>query len=249
VTEFQSALVEAAWAELQQQRRRSERSRQTVDDEIDQLKRRADHLAEAISRVGNLDSLVGQLAKVEKELQGARQRRTTQTPGDPSDLGLDTRADVERHLTHALQEVARNSFAFADLMRRIIPEFLIQPVQALDSGLVRPRARLVLRLAALAERPGTSDPTLPQAGDVAMVLDLFEPPKHIAAIPACVAAKRSDPQPTLDDIANRLGLNRMTVKRALDYSRRMQAEGLAEPYRELRERPASASRWKPREVS
>jgi hypothetical protein len=41
----------------------------------------------------------------------------------------------------------------------------------------------------------------------------------------------------------------MTVKRALDYPRLMEQEGLTEPYRELRDRPVAASRWQRRRAS
>jgi len=41
----------------------------------------------------------------------------------------------------------------------------------------------------------------------------------------------------------------MTGKRALDYARRMEQEGLTAPYRELHERPVAASRWKRRRAT
>ena len=41
-------------------------------------------------------------------------------------------------------------------------------------------------------------------------------------------------------------LTQMVVERALACAERMTAEGLSEPYRELTEPPASASRWRRR---
>lgn len=134
-------------------------------------------------------------------------------------------------------------------MRRILPEFHILPVQALDSGQVRPCARFVLRLSGLQDRPSpTSDPA-GRAGEVTGTLDLFEPPAHIRAIPAGVAAKQADPKSSLNQIAARTGYHRLTVRRALDYAQLMAAEGLSGPYRELTTCPASASRWRRRGAS
>jgi hypothetical protein len=88
-----------------------------------------------------------------------------------------------------------------------------------------------------------------RGGDVAMTIDLFEPPAHVRAIGACVEARRSDPRLSLAKIGERTGFKLMTVKRALDYAKLMEAEGLADPYRELTARPDSASRWRHREGS
>jgi hypothetical protein len=160
---------------------------------------------------------------------------------------------VSRELDAALSLLAATSYDFAKLMRRVIPVFTIMPVQALDSGLVRGRGKLVLRLAALLEAdPGSAalgDVTAPREGDVGLTIDLFEPPSHIRAIGACVEARRANPRLSLDKITEKTGIHRMTVKRALAYAKLMEAEGLADPYRELTSRPDSASRWRHRDAS
>jgi hypothetical protein len=128
-------------------------------------------------------------------------------------------------------------------MRRIIPEFLIQPIQTLD-GYVRPRAKLTISLARLGERPGQE--YVPHETDFGVILDLFEPPGYLHHLQACVAAKASDSRLSLKGLGVKLGLNHMLIKRALDYARRMEKLGWKTPYKEVRARPASASRWKPR---
>lgn len=131
-------------------------------------------------------------------------------------------------------------------MRQIFPEFVIQPVQAIDSGLVRPRAKFTLRLSEIADMAPLLSGSPIEFPDVQDTLDLFDPPLHIRYLPECLATRRQNPRFTLKQIAAELGINRMMVKRALDYSRRMQAEGLNQPYRELRTRPERASRWRDR---
>jgi site-specific DNA recombinase len=249
IPEFRRTLVDAAWAELQAEQQRRDRSHRTIDDEILDLQKRAGHLGQAIQRGVKLDTLIEQLAGVEQALTAARQRRGDRGPAEETGTAWGTRAEVDRDLEAALRVMARTSFEFAEMMRRVIPEFVIQPVQALDSGLVRPRAKLTLRLTALKDGGDDSGVGPLPTGDVLAVIDLFKPPVHIRAIPACVAAKQADPRLSLDKIAHRTENGRMTVKRALAYAGLMEAEGLGEPYRELRDRPPSASRWTHRDAS
>lgn len=248
-TEFRTALADAAWAELQVTRRRYHEADRAVDDEIRELEQRAKNLAQAIAIGGELSALVSELRAIDARLLATRARKLAHDPTEASGLDVRSRFEVELQLQAAVEQLSANSYEFADVMRTVLPTFAIQPVQALDTGLVRPRAKLVLRLSALLGKPGTGNPGLPQPGDVPMVVNLFDPPVHIAAVPSCVTLKRAEPKLTLDKIGNRLKLNRMTVKRALDYARRMEAEGLEDPYRELTECPAEASRWKPRTAS
>jgi site-specific DNA recombinase len=243
IPDFRKAMVDTAWAELQVQQQHQDRSHRSLDEEIQKLKKRAGCLGQAIQSGGKLDTLIEQLAGVEEALKVAQRRQAEGEQAEKSSATWGARAEVEQDLEAALGVMARTSFEFAELIRRVIPEFVIQPVQALDSGLVRPRAKLTLRLSALKDGGDVGGEGPPSTGDVAAVIDLFEPSVHIRAIPACVGARRADPSLSLDKIAGQTTNGRMTVKRALAYARLMEAEGLEDPYRELKDRPQSASRW------
>ena len=246
VPEFRRALLDAAWAELEASQRRQSRTARTRDDEIAELEKRAANLAQAIGRGGPLESLVTQLTEVDRDLKDARRRRSEPAADESAGPTLTSRADLDRHLEAALRLLAGTSFDFGDLMRRILPVFHILPVQSLINGQVRPRARFVLRLSGLQDRPApTSDPAA-RDGDVTGTIDLFDPPLYIRAIAACVAAKQADPTMGVKRIAARTGITQMVVAQALACAERMTAEGLSEPYRELTEPPASASRWRRR---
>ena len=80
--------------------------------------------------------------------------------------------------------------------------------------------------------------------EVPFSVDLFKPPLHIRHLAACVALKQEEPQPSLAKIADRLRINRMTAKRALDYARLMQQSGTEDPHVEIHVRPVAASRWR-----
>jgi hypothetical protein len=186
-----------------------------------------------------MDSLVAGLAQVEAELKEARADRDRLAQAAEIAGEFKSAKDVAEHLQEALVRLSHTSLDFADLLRRLIPVFVIQPVQALDRPQVRPRARLTLRLDAWTQ---ASEPSVV----FETVLDLFEPPQHIQHLRACVEARRAATGESLKDIARRLGIGHMGVKRALDYSRLMEKEGLTDPYRELTQQPAQAARWKKR---
>ena len=249
VAGFRDVLIDSAWQELQKSHHRGARDQQSLGEEIAELERRSANLAIAIGKGGQLEALVQQLAEVDRNLKDARRRLAEQNHASVHVVPTGSRADVERHLPAVLQQLAKNSYEFADLMRRIIPEFWIVPVQALDTGLVRPQARLIVSPAALLDGPCPAGSSGARPGEIVGVLDLFEPPVHIRAIPACVAAKTADPKATLDKIAARTGYNRMAVKRALAYARKMEAEGMTHPYRELTSCPDVASRWRHRDTA
>src|SRR5207247_1311119 len=83
-----------------------------------------------------------------------------------------SREEVAARPDGAVQSLAEQSTEFADLLRRRLPEFVIVPVQALDTPQVRPRARVTLSLRAWAAE---GEP----APEASAELDLFEPPAHI----------------------------------------------------------------------
>jgi hypothetical protein len=146
----------------------------------------------------------------------------------------------------ALIELANTSYEFADLLRKILPRFVLQPIQALDSGQVHPRALLTLDLSCLLP---TKD-GVPMCQPEDFEIDVFEAPVHIKHLAAVIEAKKATvlrgEKHTLALLAGDVGIHRMTVKRALAYHRLMEAEGLDEPFRVLSVPPPNAPRWKAR---
>jgi len=194
-------------------------------------------LAKAIARGGKLEGLVKESAAVDAELQAARLEKANVESQEHETGDFQSCDDVAARLPEAMALLAKTSFEFADLLRRAIPSFVIHPVQDLDCPQVRPRAKLRLQL-----EPWTAPGELPQEHSI--TLDLFEPPQHLKHLAACVAIKQAQPKASLNVIAAQLGINRMTVKRALAYHRLMQEAGVTDPFRELQDKPPKASRWK-----
>jgi DNA invertase Pin-like site-specific DNA recombinase len=236
------ALVSLAWNELERSHRGSHSESRRLDYRIAELKSGAGHLAKAIAKGGELDVLVQELKAIETQIAELEVRKTELVGEELQVESRLTREQVDSQLNDHLLSLLGTSYELGDVLRRTITEFAIFPVQALDTPAVRPRARLTLDL----ERLGETVPRGKQAAVASTVLDLFEPPEHIRWIDFCMTLKDENPKLSLKQIAARLGIGHMTVKRALGYARLMKAMGVADPYRELPERPATASRWHPK---
>ncbi len=237
-------LHDTAWSVLCEERRIAKTSSTSVDREIKSLKAQAERLGKAIALSDkDLPTLVKQLSDIETQLTAASKKAKRKkeseraTPQSRKELELDPRA--------TLLELAATNFAFANFVRKIIPNFLVRPVQALDTGLVRPQGVITLDFGAMFK---DSDP-MKSTPSEQVIVDLFDPPKHIQAVKSVMALKQkkeaSGQKASLKIIGRELGINHMTVKRAISYARLMQENGLDKPYRVLTEKPTIASRWRP----
>jgi len=243
-------LVDEIWTAFQRTHQRRMRLGDLYTQEIATLQAGAANLTKAIRQGGKIPELVKELKQITRRIKERQTRLTQIREANRQPECLQSKEHVAAQLEEALRVMMETSFDFAETLRRFFPTLIIQPVQALDTNQVRPRAKL--RFAA-SKLPTSVRATEEQAGtaeDIELVLNLFESPDHIGVIPRYLAAKaKSDAEGrklSLDRMAGVLGVNRMTVKRARDYIKRMEAAGTTDPYRELHDRPEQASRWKPR---
>ena len=208
-----------------------------LDDLIARLELEDKHLTNAIKRGMALESLEAEAVELKKNLTKARADRAELADQGESAGAFKSAAEIAAALADVLPWLASVSRDFADILRRLIPSFVVFPVQALDTPAVRPRARFTLSAAPWA----MGGVTVP---DVTFTVDLFDPPVHILHQRACRDVKSAEPSASLQDIADKLGINRMTVKRALDYGKLMDKAQVSDPYQELTSCPRSASRWR-----
>lgn len=235
---FVSAMQSAAHTEFTRSRA-LKRKRELPDaDRIEDLQRQSANLTEAIAEGGQIVQLVDRLNQVTEEIQQLRTRSAVQQQS-AEDAVIAVAKRIDKEPLQVLRETAAASFEFADLMRTACPVFDIVPVQALDTPQIRPMARLSLELIS---DSGTTH-------RIEVEERLFEPPLHIRHREQCFRLKQGFPRESLKKIAGRSGLNHMTVKRAIDYSRRMSEAETKCPYRVLTSQPVAASRWKNRTES
>lgn len=229
-------IAQAAWRECQRLRGRQNRSLAGLDNSITALETEAKNLAKAIAKGGQLDALVSELTSVQERLAAARAERARQASVGDGVAAYQSVEELEAGLDRAVHWLAGALRDFADILRRLIPSFVIVAVQGVTGGQVRPRTKVVLSAAAWAAGGQ-------QAPEVSATVDLFDPPDYIRFLKECVEQKRRDPRGSLTTLGARLRLNHLQVKRALDYHAAMLAAGTPEPYMELTGPPPAASRW------
>jgi DNA invertase Pin-like site-specific DNA recombinase len=242
---MREAMIEAVWEELDRPRRRSIQNRPNPGREIAALERQAANLAAAIAEGGQLQTLLANLKTVEAALEKARAAKAAATSEMPAVEIGPSKQDVERSLGERMGALAGESFEFAGHLRRIFPRFVVQPVQALDTPQIKPRGKLLFRPSAIVPGGASADQH-PATADQELAIDLFEPPLHLRWLTPCKAARQGSPRASLDRLAEALGIHRMTVKRAIDYLRRMEQAGTSDPYLEVSAPPRDASRWRER---
>lgn len=257
VAGFRPLLADFAKDQLDSLRAENVKGRSSTRRSITQLEREATIVAKALRAGGDFEALLKESEEIQEQLNTLRALEQRVTSSDASLPTLSSQCDSDEQIREALLHLAGTSHEFASLMRQIIPQFEIIPVQAIDSGLVRPRARLTLSVERLCK---VTDPTC-AVPEIYKELDLFEPPKHFRFLKLCQELKQENPRLSYKKIEGaineRLALSAategdvetisyMTVKRCLGLARMMESEGLTEPYRILTEQPANASRWNPR---
>lgn len=160
---------------------------------------------------------------------------------------------TREQLTVAIQETAGRLLAMdreaGELLRRLVGPIRAVPHQQFGSNLVVLRARFELQLAALLPdrtlaclRGKCKGPAAEQLHRTTISVDLFKRsagPKHFARALALSEAKY-----TLEEVGRELGVAKRQAHIAAQYGRAMRAAGLTDPYMELTEPPAAASRWR-----
>lgn len=240
--DFRKQVAQVAWDTLRALQARSGSGCENWSRQIAGLEKDATRLARAYRTTGS-ESILTHLTDVEKSLAKAKAKLAAATAANEASQPFLSLSDVNDRLEEALLMMASRSFEFADFLRRILVRFEILPVQAIDSGLVRPRAFVTFACAG-------SGGDKSSVRHIEAVIDLFDPPKHVRHLGACVQAHQkvlsNGRRPSYKHIAAEIGIDHMTVMRAIKLNDLMIERGISRPYVELRQQPASASRWKPR---
>lgn len=225
-----------------------------VQTQIRALEVEAKSIAKAIRKGGRLTALVQESQEIDEQMSELKASKLALLANDQQLPDSLSKTHMEGELNDALLAISENSLEFARLMRQLVPRFEIVPVQAIDSGLVRPRLQFTFDIEGLVE----SESQCRDVSPVSDELDLFTPPKHFRLLSFCLEAKKVDPSHSLKKLAKEVEarlamldgddktISYMTVKRCLATAQKMDLEGLNEPYRILTEKPTNASRWKSR---
>ncbi len=234
-------MVDYCWEAIEALRSGSNQQGKVLEREIAGYEKQAANFAKAIASGVSLDQVLEQSKQLEVKLAAAKTRLAKHNAelAAACQLPFPDRQLVSANLEEAMIAVAKTSFEFGDLMKRLLPRFEIVPVQAINCSLVRPRAYVTLAI----DLSKTGDPNL-DVQRIDGVIDLFDPPAEVKHFNAVARARLRFPDATLRDLGRELGLNYMTVKRALDIAKDLAQGESNEIYRELRTPPQGASRWR-----
>lgn len=230
---FRETLLESAWQNYSRRLQRSQRKVSDLDEQLQRLEKEQQNLLQAIRAGGMLASLVAELKALEVRIQSIQAERNAAAE-NLDQQGYATREVFAAHLDDGILSMARESFEFTELMQKYVTAFVIQPVQALDSTQVFPRAKLTFQVPAGEE--GT-------AVEIRIVADCFTPSSAVLILEKCRQARLAHPGWGCRRLAPIVHENYMTIKRALHYLKLQNQEGLTDPFRELHERPEQAARW------
>jgi hypothetical protein len=147
------------------------------------------NLAEAISKGGKLKPLLELLTSVTGQIDKLRADENAQQDQSPLAAEM-SREEIFEALPDILMALIESSVEFATVLRTFFKTFVIQPVQALDTGLVRPRAVLTFE-------GGGESLALGETATKEVVLDIFDPADHIAAIPEVLKHRGPDSEANL----------------------------------------------------
>jgi hypothetical protein len=238
---FRSALSHFAFSTYESSLAGGDTELKYIASELKKCERSKKNYLKLLSEIEDLSTVSEELPRLEVKMKGLAARKAEIESQQSGTKRYATAAEIDADLPNVLASMMRESREFAAFLRKIIQARIV-PVQALDSTQVRPR--LVFKISF---REFVKDSM--EAEEKEHTIDLFNTPEQVKHMQACLEAKRAHPEWSLKKIAaelEHLDITYMTVKRAFDYARRMEREGLTEPYRVLTERPAKASRWRPR---
>lgn len=242
--DVKALLIKVALTECERLQGRGTRALDRAKTDIRRLKKEQQNLATAIRQGGKMQILVETLQQVEKDLMAASRKLARLQRQAEDKPAIADEATVEAQLPDILDHLAANSYEFSAVMRRIIPKFVVQPLQAVDNDKPVARAYVTFSMAALADHKSNTE-YVPRPGDLSVVLDLFDAPAHIRCLDAAVRLRQEHEDWSAQKIAEAIGpdVKRWSVRLALKLWDKMQDAGTSEPYVPVTD-PSTVSRWK-----
>lgn len=224
--------VSLVWAEFERALSGVSGKKECLQSEIRSLQGDVKQLGDLVLKTKS-DEFLGRLAVAEAALKARKAELADLESEAKRSSEYRSRHEVEGDIDNAVQRLAETSYDFDDLLRRLLPDFVLIPVQALDSGQVRPR----IRLSFPAESAEEGMPPL------VLELDAFDHPLQVRLAKPVAELKTAHPEWTFQRIAQELGAHKKLAWDAWRYWQLMEAAGQTVPYRVLTEPPENASRW------
>jgi site-specific DNA recombinase len=240
---FLNKFMNACWSEYSTRLARTGDACAASEAVIAGLKLQMDRLAEGIALGGNIASIVDRLQQLEESHQQETANLTRLRSQANEVEQPRSREELEANRLPAVLTLARDSYAFAELMKACTTSFVVVPIQDIMRGQVRPRVKFTLSF--------NADPDDENSAKIVetKAIDAFEPPGYIVNVNQILALRKTQPLLTSSEAVHQLGLSDMQARRALHYLKLMADREMTESFVELTQKPERASRWNPRKRS
>ena len=230
VPDFDEELLSQLQDEMEAQASGRQQRLQRFDQRARTLERERENIIKAIRQTGMQDVFVEELRRIEFELGelAADRYREEQLVG--SDLELPTIDTIKTKVREVFADLAVESPEFQRAVKRLLPTIEASPFHLIDGGNPILRARVELDLGCLLPDALRGRLSLPRHD---VWVDLFDQvPKRIRLRETIVELRRTKTQ---RQVAETLQIPVATVEAAMALQRKMDAEGVSDPYVQIRE--------------
>ena len=230
--QFRSLLQETH----QQTDQQTEVRAKNLQQQLDNVQRKKCNVVDAIAEDGNSPALREKMTELNNQAKLLEQEIRELLRVKKQELVLPrSLAELQKQAEEALAALAVDDPAYAETIRKLVPEFHVYLMRLVDGGRLLPRARVVLKLGGLCgdlqHVPGM-ETLLTRI----VTVDLFTPPQRelIREQAVNMVAQGKEQRP----IARQLGVKQAVVSRAVLLEKKRRESGLDRPYVLVPEPPA-----------
>ena len=237
IPSFDSDLMRALEKECTASSQECLRKTKAMRQRIDAITREIDNVVGALRKVGHSDRLGNELISLEHE------RSELLDQLDATQLGARSRVQVptpEQVRTLADEEFGRlsvESDEFARLMRRLIPQIYVFPVQLIGGSAIGLCASFVVFGSELCESAAAIPPAVKRHLESRICINLFDPPQREQYREDVVRMRASGMRE--QEVADRLHITKTAAQYAAALQRTMDANGIADPWQPVTEPPSN----------
>ncbi len=224
-------LVEEAVSDKSQ----NQGERQSLEADERKLQTEQENVLQAICQSGPHPLLNQKLAELdERKVVLERRRREFDRQISRQTQAPLSAEELREEFTKATQDLANNSYEFADIMLSMVTDFKVYLVRIIDGGSIVPRAKVTLCLGGFI-RNTNQTPEIQEFLTRELTIDLYEEPMHVKIREQAI--EKSAEKIKQRDIAAEFDTHQVTVQRAIKLDKLMRQRGLTSPYELVTEPP------------
>ena len=242
IPSFDAKLMSALEKECTSASEECLRKTKAMRQRIDTISRQIDNVIAAIRTIGHSDRLCNELTSLEHEQRELLdQLRETELAAE-SRVQLPTPEQVRKLAEKEFGRLSVESDEFARLMRRLISQIYVFPVQLIGGSATRLCASFTVCGSELLGSAAALPPAVKQQLESRICIRLFDPPQREQYREDVVRMRASGMRE--QEVADRLGITKTAAQSAAALQRTMDANGITDPWQPVTEPPSNDRRMK-----